>query len=509
HEITITVGAYIDSQGKLYPGRSYSISLQFAKRLITITSASASKGYDGTALTAKTYTITSGSLATYSGVTDKETVTITGTGTEPGTYNNTISNVVIKHGSTDVTSSYQITKVNGTLTIGSDKNMFVVYTNKYLTYTGADQTLVNVVPKYSNAGTVYYGTQVINSSNYTNASIAYTSPIKRRDVGTYTVYYYVPGNSQWKELAGSATVTINPATFNAPTNVTLLNTGVVEWSAVSPIGGTVKYLVELLNGAGTVVTGVETTATTYNFVNKMLSVATDYRVRVKAMAQLSGMTTVVNESEYALSNIESSYAITFKANNSELGYLNINEIIVLSSWEFGSPVNASDNMSSSITVSKHDNSTITITASAHTYPGYDITFNSWEGLLTCFAATSTVIANFNDKEIAQYTVSFESKMLNTSTPVSGPSKWQTSNYPAPATYSVKNSNGVISLVFDTEALEYGCWTNSGSVFGAYMFFGIKVTKDKTYTLSYDFRGGGVLIDRIGLELGSSNVGYPM
>ena len=79
---------------------------------ITITGASASKTYDKTALTSNSASLTSGSIV--SGQT--ATYSASGTITNVGSVNN-VPSVVIKSGSTDVTSNYNVTKVNGTLTI--------------------------------------------------------------------------------------------------------------------------------------------------------------------------------------------------------------------------------------------------------------------------------------------------------------------------------------------------------------------------------------------------------
>jgi hypothetical protein len=62
-----------------------------------------------------------------------------------------------------------------------------------LTYNGAAQSLVTA----SNAqGTVYYavGTE-LTSSNYSTAGS--TTIPSRTDAGTYEVYYYIPGNTNY------------------------------------------------------------------------------------------------------------------------------------------------------------------------------------------------------------------------------------------------------------------------------------------------------------------------
>ena len=82
------------------------------KKLLTITAASDSKAYDGTALTNNDYT----SEGLLEGDVIKS-ITITGSQTNVGNSDNVPSAAVIKNGDTDVTANYAITYVNGTLTV--------------------------------------------------------------------------------------------------------------------------------------------------------------------------------------------------------------------------------------------------------------------------------------------------------------------------------------------------------------------------------------------------------
>lgn len=88
-------------------------TFQITKRAITVTADSISKAYDGKALTSTSGKITTGSLENGQTITITSTGTITNVGSTPSK----ISSVVIKSGSTDVTSNYTITKNAGTLTI--------------------------------------------------------------------------------------------------------------------------------------------------------------------------------------------------------------------------------------------------------------------------------------------------------------------------------------------------------------------------------------------------------
>ena len=79
---------------------------------LTITADSETKVYDGMALTKNSYTSTA--LASGDAITS---ITITGSQTVAGTSNNVPSAAVIKDGTEDVTSNYNITYTNGMLTV--------------------------------------------------------------------------------------------------------------------------------------------------------------------------------------------------------------------------------------------------------------------------------------------------------------------------------------------------------------------------------------------------------
>ena len=111
HTITATLTSGYRWSDNATGTKTFTCSI--AKKAVTYTADSASKMYDGTALTKKTATLTSGSLV--SGHT--ATFSITGTQTSVGSSTNTLNSVTIKSGSTDVTSNYNITKKNGTLTV--------------------------------------------------------------------------------------------------------------------------------------------------------------------------------------------------------------------------------------------------------------------------------------------------------------------------------------------------------------------------------------------------------
>ena len=115
------------------------VTLQIKPRPITITADSASKTYDGTPLTKDSYQVTAGTLATGQKI---ESVTVTGSQTEVGSSDNVPSNAKIVIAMTDsdkpiespvdvinkeitpqdVTANYDISYVNGKLTVTKRSN---------------------------------------------------------------------------------------------------------------------------------------------------------------------------------------------------------------------------------------------------------------------------------------------------------------------------------------------------------------------------------------------------
>ncbi|MDR0500677.1 MAG: RICIN domain-containing protein [Coriobacteriales bacterium] len=89
-------------------------TLTVTQRALGITADSATKPYDGNALTKNSWRVTSGGIA--SGQT-LASVVITGSQTNVGTSANVASNALIKAGNNDVSSNYRITYTNGQLTV--------------------------------------------------------------------------------------------------------------------------------------------------------------------------------------------------------------------------------------------------------------------------------------------------------------------------------------------------------------------------------------------------------
>ena len=188
-------------------------SKAIGKKPVTYTAKDQSKTYDGTALTAaNTATLTSGSLV--SGHT--ATFSCSGSQTTAGESTKTLSTVTIKNGSTDVSSNYNITKVNGKLTVGKATPSFDLLGN--IRVSSTDETS-GEIPYHETAyiegrasvkGTIYWGestSSMTNTASVTTPSTsAYnTSVTSNTAVGTKTIYaYFVPTDTANYNSVGSS-----------------------------------------------------------------------------------------------------------------------------------------------------------------------------------------------------------------------------------------------------------------------------------------------------------------
>ncbi len=104
---------------------AFHVTLHITQQPLTVTAASDSKLHDGTPLTNDQYTVT--------GLVDGDELVaqVTGSQTEVGTSYNLVGTVNITRGNRDVTESYDITKVKGTLTITSADCQGVTYQDYY------------------------------------------------------------------------------------------------------------------------------------------------------------------------------------------------------------------------------------------------------------------------------------------------------------------------------------------------------------------------------------------
>ena len=178
------------------------------RKLLTITADSGTKAYDGTALTKNSYTCTG--LASGD---DIESVTVTGSQTTVGTSDNVPSAAMIKNADNDdVTETYEINYVNGTLAVTAKtvSTTSVTLSEKRVEDDGSEK---------QPTVTVKDGETVIPETEYTvgysdnTAAGTATVTITDKEGGNYSV-------------SGSATFVITAKTVSTP-SVTLSETSFV------------------------------------------------------------------------------------------------------------------------------------------------------------------------------------------------------------------------------------------------------------------------------------------
>lgn len=176
-------------------GVSYDIdktyeTVTIAKRAITVTAGRAEKTYDGTPLTENTASITEGSLVEGQQI----FYTVTGTVTNVAApVANVLETVTIKSVDVEVTSNYEITKVNGTLTVTArDIGDAVVTGVSDKEYTGSELTQDAMVVKVGES-TLTKDTDYIvayqGNKDYGTATIILTG--KDNYTGTKTVTFQI------------------------------------------------------------------------------------------------------------------------------------------------------------------------------------------------------------------------------------------------------------------------------------------------------------------------------
>ena len=168
-------------------------TLKITARPIKITASSASRPYNGSPLTSNSATAekTGDGRGLVSGHT-MTSCTVTGTITNVGSVDNIPNAAIITSGSTNVTSNYDITYVNGKLTI-TQRSVTITapqFVNTGLIYNGSNQTVASG-GSCTTGGTMYYYISTTNSTPTFNANTWSTSAsIQAKPAGTYYVWYY-------------------------------------------------------------------------------------------------------------------------------------------------------------------------------------------------------------------------------------------------------------------------------------------------------------------------------
>lgn len=168
--------------------------LSITARPIKITASSASRPYNGSPLTSNSATAEAtgtNNRGLVSGHT-MTSCTVTGTITSVGSVDNIPSAAIITSGSTNVTSNYDITYVNGKLTI-TQRSVTITapqFVKAGLTYNGSNQTVASG-GSCTTGGTMYYYISTTNSTPTFNVNTWSTSAsIQAKPAGIYYVWYY-------------------------------------------------------------------------------------------------------------------------------------------------------------------------------------------------------------------------------------------------------------------------------------------------------------------------------
>ena len=189
---TATASSLSNTNYKLPSGKTHAFTID--KVSIEITANSISCAYTGSAVTDTGYRITSGSLVTGDVITD---VTVTGSRTAVGSGDNIPSGAVIKRGDTDVTANYDISYVNGTITVTQPDGNTVTVSITGWTYGDTPNSPVS---------TSQFGTPIYTYSDAVDGT--YTSDVPAT-VGTWYVRAYVAATDDYPEGSATQSFTIS------------------------------------------------------------------------------------------------------------------------------------------------------------------------------------------------------------------------------------------------------------------------------------------------------------
>ena len=249
---------------------SRTINFMISKRPITIKPKDVTKVYDRLPLTSTVPDVTAGSLV----FSHEITLTTTGTITNVGTVENTISTLIIKDASgTDVTSNYDITKGVGTLTVTAADNVDfdITLDNNTFVYDGTEKE-PGVTIKVN-------GVTLEEGKDY---DVSYKN---NKDAGTATVTITGKGNYEGSSSTKDFTITKRPLEITAGSASKVYNGTALTSSAFSITSGTSLAPDQTLSvtTSGTI-TNVGTTSNviaTYNIYHNGENVTANYSVTLK------------------------------------------------------------------------------------------------------------------------------------------------------------------------------------------------------------------------------------
>ena len=345
---------------------------------ITLTAGTSSRAYNGSALTNSTCT----SSGLISGDTVECTMTSGSTITNAGSVDNEISTYIISKDTTDVTSSYNVTKEKGTLTVTKVTPTVTLNekTAEQLVYTGS-AIEANTATVDPNVGAVTY-------TYYTNSECTQgATTVVPTNAGTYYVKATTAASENYNEGESSCVAhTIMPKIVDSITNLSISTNGVVSWTNSSDA---TSYQISIDNINWTSVPK-GTTTTSYNYLNTITGSTGTRTIYVRAInSDTTNYTTSAT-----INTTTTVYTLTINSNNTDYGTISPSSINVISGVTYttsGNTLSLSDGRS--------------VTASPITKTGCTTLFDSWSTNSGTINAGTTLTANFTREQII-YNITF-------------------------------------------------------------------------------------------------------
>lgn len=205
------------------------------QRKLTVTAASKSKEYDGSPLTINSATL-SGHVSGHK----LYSATYGGSQTTVGSSSSTVSDAVIKSGSTIVTDNYDITYANGTLTVTA-ASFTVSEPDQEYTYTGSPQGVAITVSELKGSQTATIKYRTASSGDYTLTDAPQITNVSQSPL---TVYWQVTAPNHTPQT-GSYTITIKKADSTLPGTISGASVYFHDTARATVtknyIGGTLQY----------------------------------------------------------------------------------------------------------------------------------------------------------------------------------------------------------------------------------------------------------------------------
>ena len=182
--------------------------LTIKQRPVTFTGKRETKTYTGETITINTVEVTETAegIGLVSG--HEHNVEFSASGVDKGEYPGTITakdDIVITTGDTDVTKNYDITVVNGTLTIEATNEQFTIaLANDETTYDGLPHANTNTASSTAKTGTTSYTYSFTEDGEY----VSDLSSLTQVDAGEYTIYVKGTNPNYKNEATTTAKLTI-------------------------------------------------------------------------------------------------------------------------------------------------------------------------------------------------------------------------------------------------------------------------------------------------------------